>query len=141
MRALLTREPIDSTALLERVAGRANGATVLFIGTVREVNEGRAVTGIEYSAYESMAQRELSAIVEDASARYGTPHVVVVHRLGELMLGEASVAVAVAHPRRAPAFDAARFVIEQLKKRVPIWKLEHYVDGTREWVNAGTAHR
>lgn len=135
----LVREPIDTAALLTAVAAHSNGATVLFVGTVRDVNEGRVVTGIEYSAYESMAQRELGAIVREASARFETPHIAVVHRLGELSLGEASVAIAVAHPRRAPAFEAARFVIEELKRRVPIWKLEHYVDGRREWVNAGGA--
>jgi molybdopterin synthase catalytic subunit len=121
---------------MRAVARHANGATVLFVGTVRDVNEGRAVTGIEYSAYRSMADRELEAILEEAAARFGTADIAVEHRLGELTLGDCSVAVAVAHARRSQAFDAARYVVEELKRRLPIWKLEHYTDGSREWVNA-----
>jgi molybdopterin synthase catalytic subunit len=135
MRSALVETPIDLAALLAEVADAGNGATLLFVGTVRDVNDGRAVTGIDYSAYEGMAARELDSIVREAAARFGTDHVVVVHRLGTLGLGEASVAIAVAHPRRAPAYDASRYVIEELKRRVPVWKREHYADGTREWVD------
>jgi molybdopterin synthase catalytic subunit len=135
MRTALVRRPIDAAALLSEVERSSNGASVLFVGTVRDVNDGRAVTGMEYTAYELMAERELARIVEEAANRFETDDVVVEHRLGTLDLGEASVAIAAAHPHRARAFDAARYVIEQLKKRVPIWKLEHYVDGTREWVD------
>ncbi|HVX38905.1 MAG TPA: molybdenum cofactor biosynthesis protein MoaE [Gemmatimonadaceae bacterium] len=138
MRAALVHRPIDATALAAEVARMANGATLLFIGTVRDVNDGRGVTGMEYSAYESMAQRELLDIVTEASRQFGTEDIVVEHRLGALELGEASVVIAVAHPHRAAAYDANRYVIEQLKRRVPIWKREHYVDGTREWVGAAT---
>jgi molybdopterin synthase catalytic subunit len=118
------------------VGAAGNGAAVLFLGTVRDVNDGRSVTGIEYSAYRSMAERELAAIVEEAAARIGSDDVVVEHRVGELRVGECSVAVAVAHPHRGLAFDGARYVIEELKRRVPIWKREQYMDGTREWVRA-----
>jgi len=142
MRATLVHHPLDSASLLAEVSAPANGAAILFVGMVREVNDGRGVTGIDYSAYSAMAQRELDAIVKETAAAYDTPHVVVEHRLGTLAVGEASVAIAVAHPRRAAAFDAARFVIEELKRRVPIWKREHYVDGTREWVDpTGVAAR
>ena len=136
MRSTLTDRPIDTAALVAEVSRRANGATLLFIGTVRDVNEDRPVTGIEYSAYRSMAEREMADIVREASEKFDTTDIVVEHRLGELTLGDASVAIAVAHPRRGGAYDASRYVIEQLKKRVPIWKLELYVDGTREWVGA-----
>lgn len=136
MRSTLTDRPIDTAALVAEVARAANGATLLFVGTVRDVNDGRPVTGIEYSAYRSMAEREMADIVREASERFDTTDIVVEHRLGELTLGDASVAIAVAHPRRGGAYDASRYVIEQLKKRVPIWKLELYVDGTREWVGA-----
>ena len=135
MRTAIHDRPIDLAALLAEVAAPANGAAILFVGTVRDVNDGRAVTGIDYSAYLAMARRELDAIAGEVASRYETPHVVVEHRLGHLALGEASVAVAVAHPRRAPAYDASRQVIEELKRRVPIWKREHYADGTREWVD------
>ena len=135
MRTALVDRPIDSAALIAEVADHATGATLLFLGTVREVNDGRAVTGIEYSAYRGMAERELNEIASEAVERFGSEHIVIEHRVGTLALGEASVAIAVAHPHRGEAYEASRYVIEQLKKRVPIWKLEHYVDGTRDWVD------
>lgn len=135
MRSALVTRPIDPAALLAGVQAHANGASVLFVGTVRDVNDGRAVTGIEYSAYGAMAERELASIVMEAVGRFDTADIVVEHRIGQLDLGDASVAVAVAHPRRAAAFEAARYVVEELKRRVPIWKLEGYADGTREWVD------
>jgi molybdopterin synthase catalytic subunit len=140
MRSAIVDLPIDTAALAAEVSRATNGATLLFIGTVRDVNDGRSVTGIEYSAYRSMAEREMADIVREAREKFATTDIVVEHRLGELAIGDASVAIAVAHPRRGGAYDASRYVIEQLKKRVPIWKLEHYVDGTREWVNANGQH-
>ena len=139
MRTAIVRDPLQPSAALAEVASLANGAAVLFVGTVREVNDGRAVTGIEYAAYESMALRELEAIVAEAASRFGTDDVVVEHRLGRLDVGEASVVIAVAHPHRAEAYNASRFVIEELKRRVPIWKREAYADGTREWVDPTAA--
>ena len=136
MRAALVHRPIDASALAAEVARTANGATLVFIGTVRDMHEGRGVTGMEYSAYESMAQRELTDIVREAAEQFATADIAVEHRLGTLDLGDASVVIAVAHPHRGPAYDASRFIIEQIKRRVPIWKREHYVDGTREWVGA-----
>jgi len=133
--AWLVRTPIDPIAIIRAVAGPGNGAVLLFLGAVRQVNDGRDVTGIDYAAYEAMAQRELEAIVTEASARFGTPDVVVQHRLGELRVEEVSVAIAVGHPHRDAAYAVSRFVIEELKRRVPIWKREHYTDGTREWVD------
>jgi len=133
--ASLVRTPIDPIAIIRAVAGPGNGAVLLFLGAVRQVNDGRDVTGIDYAAYEAMAQRELEAIVTEASARFGTPDVVVQHRLGELRVEEVSVAIAVGHPHRDAAYAVSRFVIEELKRRVPIWKREHYTDGTREWVD------
>ena len=135
MRTALVDRAIDLAALLREVGDSRNGATILFVGTVRDVNDGRSVMGMEYSAYRSMAERELGEIVREASDEFDTSDIVVEHRLGALELGEASVAIAVAHPHRGAAYDASRYVIEQLKRRVPIWKFEHYVDGTREWVD------
>lgn len=137
MRTAIVDHVIDAASLVAEVSASKNGAALLFLGTVRDVNDGRPVTGIEYSAYRSMAEREMAAIVHEACQRFETEDVVVEHRLGVLGLGEASVGIAVAHERRAQAYDASRFIIEELKKRVPIWKLEHYMDGTREWVGAG----
>jgi molybdopterin synthase catalytic subunit len=135
MRAAIVLTPLDPSAVLAEVAGVANGASIIFVGTVRDVNDGRAVSGIEYTTYETMAVRELEAIVAEAASRFGTTDVVVEHRVGRLGLGEASVVIAVAHPHRAQAYDASRFIIEELKRRVPIWKREEYVDGTRAWVD------
>lgn len=138
MRAAIVARPIDTAAILAEVAAAANGATVLFTGSVRELSDGRAVRGIDYDAYQAMAGEELSRIVRETSERFETPHVVVEHRVGSLELGELSVAIAVGHPHRGPAFDAARHVIEEIKLRLPIWKQELFTDGTREWVDART---
>lgn len=135
MRSALVRRPIDPAAVLAEVQRSGNGASVLFVGTVREINDGRAVTGMEYSAYDAMAQRELERILGEVVERFSTPDVVVEHRLGSLDVGEVSVVIVAAHPHRGCAFDAVRYIIEELKRRVPVWKLEHYVDGTREWVD------
>ena len=141
MRSAIVERPIDTAALVAEVASVTNGATLLFLGTVRETNDGRDVSGMDYTAYRGMAERELAYIVREASSRFETSDVVVEHRLGTLGLGDASVAIAVGHPHRGKAYDASRYIIEELKKRVPIWKLEHYVDGTREWVAADGSKR
>jgi molybdopterin synthase catalytic subunit len=132
--AIVTRE-IAPAALITEVQSNALGAISLFLGTVRDTNDGRKVAGIDYSAYTSMAESELEAIVAEAQDRFGVTALVVEHRIGALALGDVSVAIAAAHPHRAPALDCTRFVIEEIKKRVPIWKRERYVDGTREWVD------
>jgi molybdopterin synthase catalytic subunit len=138
MRVALVDREIDVAALIAEVSDHACGAATVFLGCVRDVNDGRAVTAIEYSAYRSMAERQMAAIANEAQEAFGVSRLVIEHRLGTLALGEVSVAVVAAHPHRAPALDANRYAIEELKRRVPIWKLEHYVDGTREWVGAGT---
>jgi molybdopterin synthase catalytic subunit len=140
MRSAIVERIVDPAALTAEVAADGNGASVVFLGTVRDSNDGRAVTGIEYAAYRSMAERELSAIVSEVSREFGTDDVVVEHRIGVLGIGEVSVAIAVAHAHRGAAYDASRYVIEQIKQRLPIWKREHYADGTREWVDP-TGHR
>lgn len=134
------RKPIDVAALVREVASASNGATAIFVGTVRGHNDGRSVTGIEYSAYDAMAEREMLAIVDEALNRFESPDVVVEHRLGTIAVGEASIAIAVAHERRTPAIGAMHYVIEEFKRRVPIWKLEHYDDGTRDWVDPTQGH-
>ncbi|HXT17830.1 MAG TPA: molybdenum cofactor biosynthesis protein MoaE [Gemmatimonadaceae bacterium] len=135
MRTAIVERALDPAALLREVANDANGAAIVFVGTVRNVNDGHTVTGMEYSAYRGMAERELDAIAREAVECFGSDDIVVEHRIGTLALGDASVVIAVAHPHRGKAYDASRYVIEELKKRVPIWKREHYVDGRREWVD------
>jgi molybdopterin synthase catalytic subunit len=132
--SILTGE-IDPASLINEVSSPKYGAISLFVGTVREVNEGRSVSAIEYSAYKAMASAELERILDEAEAQFGVSALVVEHRIGLLGLGEVSIAIAAAHPHRSPALDCTRFVIEEIKKRVPIWKKEHYADGTREWVD------
>jgi molybdopterin synthase catalytic subunit len=126
-------DPIDHQAMMESVQTDADGAVTLFLGTVRDHNKGRRVTGLAYSAYEEMALSELRRVRERALDQFEVTGVAVVHRLGELALGEASVAVAVASPHRGAAFDACRFVIDTLKETVPIWKKETF-EGGEEWI-------
>jgi molybdopterin synthase catalytic subunit len=121
--------------LLAEVRSTEYGALSSFIGTVREINDGRKVSAIEYSAYTAMAELELGRILDEAEQRFDVHSLIVEHRTGRLELGEVSVALVVAHEHRTPALDCTRFVIEEIKKRVPIWKMEHYEDGTRDWVD------
>ena len=132
--ALITA-PVDLAQVVASVSHASVGAIASFLGIVREVNDGRIVSGIDYEAYEPMAHREMDAIAREAGQQFPGVRVSIVHRLGTLTVGEASVAIACAHARRAPAADAMRFIIEQLKVRVPIWKREHYTDGEWTWVD------
>lgn len=138
MRAAIVDRPLDPAALLAEVSDPAHGAAVLFVGAVRHADGGRAVHGIEYTAYREMAERELADILRETGARYAGARIVVEHRLGSLGLGDVSVVIAVGHAHRSAAYDASRHVIEEIKHRLPIWKRERYADGTREWVHAGT---
>lgn len=125
----LTREPIDVAALHQ--ADPRDGALCVFVGVVRNSNLGRAVASLEYEAYEEMALPLMEEIAAQARARFtDITRVAMIHRLGHLQVGEPSVAVAVASPHRADAFAACRFVIDALKATVPIWKKEHYTDGS-----------
>jgi len=134
MRSAIIDRPIDAASLLAEVASSAAGATVLFVGTVRDVSDGRSVRALDYKAYAPMAEKEMAAVVSEAESRWDGARIVCEHRIGALALGEASVVIAAAHPHRAQAFEACRYVIEELKARVPVWKREHYVDGEPGWV-------
>ncbi len=129
-------QPLDPALLVAAVASVATGATVLFLGTVRDHAHGKSVDGLEYTAYEAMAADELQRVVAEAIERFPGTRLAVEHRLGDLRPGDVSVAVAAAHAHRAAAFDAARYVIEELKARVPIWKREQFAGGERKWVRA-----
>ena len=131
----ITIDPIDPSTVVGRVGAPEDGAVALFLGTVRNRNEGRPVGGMEYEGYAEMAREQLAAIVAEAAARAGTDRIAAVHRLGELAIGDVSVAIAVSTPHRAEAFDAARYVIEEIKKRLPVWKRERYLDGEAEWLD------
>ncbi|MBC7841962.1 MAG: molybdenum cofactor biosynthesis protein MoaE [Gemmatimonadaceae bacterium] len=135
IRTAIVSDAIDVPALIREVTSEATGATTLFLGTVRDVNDGRDVTGIEYTAYAGMASDELQRIAVEAQTQFDGVRVAVEHRIGTLGLSDVSVAIAVAHARRTQAMDASRFIIEELKRRVPIWKCEHYADGERQWID------
>lgn len=133
-RCTVTTEPIDPCAFLADCASASDGAVLLFLGVVRNHNEGRAVGHLDYQAYPPMAEAVLREIVEEARNRWDTGEIHVTHRYGRLEIGEPSVAIAVAAPHRGDAYAASRYIIEELKKRVPIWKREGYLDGESEWL-------
>lgn len=134
----LTHDPIDPAEVLGRVGHDEDGAAVLFLGTVRNHADDRPVDGITYEAYQEMAAPVLAEIAREAAEVLGTDRLAVVHRVGELAVGEHSVAIAASSPHRAQAFEASRHVIEEIKKRLPVWKKEHYADGRDEWVEGTT---
>jgi molybdopterin synthase catalytic subunit len=134
----VTRAPIDLGGLAAKVAGPDRGAISTFLGTVRAGPEDGPVVRIEYSAYESMLEQEFGRIVAETEARWPGVAVAAVHRLGDVPLGEASIGIAVGAPRRAAALDACRHVIEEAKRRLPVWKREILADGSAVWRdNAG----
>ena len=134
----LTREPIDHAALTEQVRSAHCGAVVTFLGTVRDLTGERVTVALDYEAYPGMAEKRLAEIEADTRARWPVGDIALVHRLGRLDIGEVSVAVAVSCPHRADAFAACRHAIDRLKELVPIWKREHWADGTTEWVHPGS---
>jgi molybdopterin synthase catalytic subunit len=127
----LTRHAIELNDLLAEVQSPDRGGTCVFLGTVR--NDGD-VTGIDYSAYETMALAEIERILADATTQWPEARVMLQHRLGVIPVGEASIAIAAAAPHRDDAFAACRFVIEEVKKRLPVWKKELSADGSATWV-------
>ena len=135
MRAAVVIGPIDIAGLMREVADARHGATAIFVGTVRSVNEGREVREIEYTAYEEMAEREMTTILAEAARAHDGAVLVAEHRIGVLAVGEASIAIAAAHERRGCALDAVRYAIDEMKSRVPIWKREVYADGSQSWVD------
>ena len=132
--AAVVEGPLDPASLLGESLTPDDGAALLFWGVVRNHHDGRAVDHLEYRAYAAMAEREMLRIAEEAQQRFGTGGVRIVHRVGRLEVGEASVGIAVASAHRGDAYAASRYVIEELKRRVPVWKREGYLDGTTEWV-------
>ncbi|HEV8598479.1 MAG TPA: molybdenum cofactor biosynthesis protein MoaE [Gemmatimonadales bacterium] len=136
--AYLSQRPLELNELLRAVAAPERGGVSSFVGLVRDHHGGRPVRGLAYSAYEPMAEAVCGEIIAEAESRWPV-RVALQHRLGELTIGEVAVAIAVAGNHRDEAFAACRYVIEELKRRVPIWKRETYADGTVEWVEEGRA--
>jgi molybdopterin synthase catalytic subunit len=133
----VTHEPIDLSALVEHVTDPEAGAIVPFIGTTRNNNEGRKVIALDYEAYPEMAEKELARIGADAAKRWPICRMAIVHRLGPVRIGDASVIIVVSSAHRDAAFAASRFAIEEIKKTVPIWKKEVY-EGGEVWIGTQT---
>ena len=129
----LTDDPIDSSALARRTIRRSDGAYVLFEGIVRDHHEGKRVESIFYDAYRPMAEKEIDKIVRGIQSEFPDVACSVLHRLGQLVVGDASIAIVCASPHRADAYAASRAVIDRIKETVPIWKKERGPDG-EEWV-------
>jgi len=133
----LTHKPIDSASVLASVASNDAGAVVLFLGTTREFTHGRRTGALDYECYPEMAQKKLAQLEAEARLRWPLTGCAIVHRLGRLELGEASIAIAVSSPHRQVAFEAGKWLIDTLKEVVPIWKQENWANGTSEWVHPG----
>jgi molybdopterin synthase catalytic subunit len=125
----LTREPIDAENLIAAAKKGEDGAVVIFDGIVRNHTRGRQTLHLDYEAYEEMALTQLDELAQKARERFGVRHVTLMHRLGRIEVGETSVLIVVASAHRAQAFEACRWLIDTLKKTVPIWKKETFVDG------------
>jgi molybdopterin synthase catalytic subunit len=133
----IVQQPIDSAAVLQHVESRRAGAVVLFLGTTREVTGERATRSLDYECYGDMARKKMAQLRAEALARWPLTACAVVHRVGHLEPGEASVAIAVSSPHRQDAFEAGKWLIDTLKEVVPIWKKENWADGTSDWVHPG----
>jgi molybdopterin synthase catalytic subunit len=133
----LTNDAIDMAQVLAGVESPQAGAIVLFVGTTREFTQGRRTASLEYECYPEMARQEMCKLEEQARQRWPIVACSIVHRLGHLEIGEASVAIAVSSPHRQAAFEAGQWLIDTLKQLVPIWKKENWNDGTSEWVHPG----
>lgn len=135
----LTNDEIDVAKLLAQVASAQAGAVVLFLGTTREMTGDRRTKSLEYECYPEMAEKKLAELEQEARRRWPIVDCGIVHRLGHLELGAASVAIAVSTPHRGDAFEAGKWLIDTIKEVVPIWKKENWADGTCEWVHPGVA--
>ena len=127
---LLTREPIDAERLIAAAKRGEDGAVVVFDGIVRNHTRGRQTLYLDYEAYEEMAGKQMAELATEARTRFAVRQVTMIHRLGRLAVGETSVLIVVASAHRAQAFEACRWLIDTLKKTVPIWKKETFADGT-----------
>lgn len=137
----ISGEPLDPASAMAFVADSKAGATALFSGTVRDHSPGRTdVSELEYEVYDDVVERKIREVVEEAFTKWDIIKVAALHRVGTLQVGEPAVVVAVSSAHRSDAFPAARYVIDELKHRAPIWKKEHWPGGA-EWVREDLAHQ
>ncbi len=134
----INEQPLDPAVLASTLDHPRAGAIAVFEGRVRNHNEGQPVDSLEYEAFAELAEREGDRVLAEARERFDLLAVEAVHRVGHLQIGEIAVWVGVAAAHRGPAFDACRFIIDELKARVPIWKKEHYSTGSTAWINCAT---
>lgn len=133
----ITSDPIDSAAVLQHVASNRAGAVVLFVGTTREFTGERRTESLDYECYGGMAEKKMAELEAQTRERWPIVECAIVHRVGRLDPGEASVAIAVSSPHRGDAFEAGKWLIDTLKEVVPIWKKENWSGGTSDWVHPG----
>ena len=136
----MTRGKLDAAALAAAVSSPRHGAVSTFVGVVRAVHAGRRVKGIDYDCFAPLAEKELGRILKEAEKRWPTK-VEARHRIGKLLVGEASVAVAAGAMHRPAAFEACRWAIDEIKRRLPVWKKERYVRGEGRWLPGCALHR
>jgi len=132
----ITKDSLDGLGMFENLGTHEDGAALIFQGRVRNTNDGRSVSSLSYEAYGEMAERELGVICREASQRFEVGSIEASHRIGDLALGEVSVAIGISAPHRDACYAASRWIIEEIKKRLPIWKHEHYRDGDSHWVGS-----
>lgn len=134
----IVHEPIDAATQKRVLADTRAGACAIFEGWVRNHNEGQPVEALDYEAYAELAEAEGARIIAEARAKFATLTMVCQHRVGALRIGDLAVWVGVGAAHRDAAFDACRYIIDEVKARVPIWKKEYYPDGASQWINCAT---
>lgn len=125
---------LDVQKAIEHVSFPSHGAIDLFVGVIRNNHEGQAVSGITFDAHPALATKVMRKICEEAQGLWGDTHYYVAHYSGYLPVGGASIVIAVSSPHRCKAFEACKYIIDEVKQRVPVWKKEHYVDGASQWL-------
>ena len=131
----IQNEPIDVERIRQAVQSELCGAVVLFLGTTRRMTDGKETMRLEYDCYEPMAFAELEKLRCEAIEKWSVDHCAIVHRIGVVENGQASVAVAVSSAHRKAAYDASQWIMDVLKRRVPIWKREQWADGSTDWIH------
>ena len=130
----IQKEPIDIALVMNEAGSDSDGAVVSFIGRARNNSNGKPVLYLEYEAYSEMARKQLQKVIDDAAARWALGSCMLVHRIGRVNVGEASIIIAASSPHRNEAFQAVQYIIDTIKKQIPIWKKEFYPDGS-SWIN------
>ena len=131
----ITKNPIDTSKTLAAVQSELAGASVLFVGSTRKMTNGRETLKLNYQCYEELATKKIAEILELAKSKWNIVEASIVHRVGVVDLGEASIAVAVSSPHRVDCFESAKWLVDELKQQVPIWKQEFWADGSTEWIH------